>query len=61
MLKSCINCSRSEDDVPLLSFAFKGGSYYICPECLPTLIHKPHLLVDKLPGLVDIPHPDQED
>jgi hypothetical protein len=46
----CLNCERTEDESPLLLLTFKGEAKFICAQCLPTLIHKPHLLVDKLPG-----------
>jgi hypothetical protein len=54
--KTCINCGRTEDKAPLLNVAFKGGEKFICAQCLPILIHKVHLLADKLPG-VEIPPP----
>ena len=60
-MKTCINCNRNEEEVALISFTFKGESYFICPNCLPTLIHQPHLLAEKLPGIADVPHPDQQD
>jgi len=53
---ACLNCNRTDEQVPLLSLFFKGKTKHICPQCLPTLIHKIHLLVDKLPG-VEIPPP----
>ena len=46
----CLNCNRTEQEIPLLHLTFKGETKYLCPQCLPILIHKPHLLVDKLPG-----------
>ena len=52
----CLNCSRTDEQVPLLNLTFKEESKYICAQCLPILIHKIHLLADKLPG-VDIPPP----
>jgi hypothetical protein len=30
---------------------FKGEAKHICAQCFPTLIHKIHLLADKLPGV----------
>lgn len=47
----CLNCGRSEEQVPLLGLAFKGGTVHICPQCLPVLIHKPQQLVDRLAGI----------
>ena len=51
---SCLNCEKTDVQVPLLNLSFKGESKYICAQCFPTLIHKIHLLADKLPG-VEIP------
>jgi hypothetical protein len=48
--KACIHCERTDEKIPLIVFIFKGEEKYICPQCLPTLIHKIHLLADKLPG-----------
>jgi hypothetical protein len=53
---ACLNCSRTDEQVPLLNLTFKEESKYICAQCLPILIHKVHLLADKLPG-VEIPPP----
>ncbi len=47
---NCVNCGRSVDEVPLLVVAQRDGTSYICPQCLPVLIHQPQQLVDKLPG-----------
>jgi hypothetical protein len=48
--KVCLNCERTDEKIPLLHLTFKDEIKYICPQCLPTLIHKIHLLADKLPG-----------
>lgn len=37
----CLNCERSSDQVPLLRLKYAAGEYWICPQCLPILIHKP--------------------
>jgi hypothetical protein len=49
--KVCLNCNRTDEQVPLLHLTFKNVTQYICPQCLPTLIHKTHLLAEKLPGI----------
>ena len=49
-LPSCVNCGRTVEVVPLLTITHRTGTAYICPQCLPTLIHQPQALVDKLPG-----------
>jgi len=48
--KVCLNCERTDKQIPLLHMTFNNETKYICPQCLPTLIHKIHLLADKLPG-----------
>jgi len=47
----CIVCEQDNQTVPLLPFEYQGKSYWICPQHLPILIHKPATLADKLPGL----------
>ncbi len=49
--KTCINCERTDVQIPLITLTFKGDAKYICAQCLPVLIHKTHLLADKLPGV----------
>ena len=48
---TCLNCGRTDKQVPLLHLTFQGGPKYICPQCMPVLIHKPQQLTDKLPGI----------
>lgn len=50
----CLNCGRSDLQVPLVSLRYAGHPTWICPQCLPLLIHQPGRLADKLPGLGDI-------
>ena len=47
---TCLNCGTSEQEWPLLTLKFQGQEVYLCPQCMPIKIHKPHELVDKLPG-----------
>ncbi|MCP5099783.1 MAG: hypothetical protein GY943_29870 [Chloroflexi bacterium] len=47
---TCINCGRAETEVPLLAMRFAGHASWICSQCMPVLIHKPHLMAEKLPG-----------
>jgi hypothetical protein len=37
---------------PLIMLKFQVKELAICPQCLPTLIHKPYQLADKLPGVM---------
>jgi len=49
--KICLQCKRSSDQTPLLPIHYRDADYWICPQDLPILIHKPARLADKLPGL----------
>jgi hypothetical protein len=48
--KECISCRRNSDEVPLLSLDYRGSTFWICPQDLPVLIHRPGDLVGRLPG-----------
>ena len=52
---TCLNCNRTDQQIVLLALIYKGETKYICPQCLPQLIHKPQLLAEKLPGMEIIP------
>lgn len=54
-MHTCLNCNRSEEKTPLITLAFKGETRYICPQCLPVLIHKSQQLAEKLPGMETTP------
>jgi hypothetical protein len=49
-LRHCLNCERTENQIPLVSLRYAGSEAWICSQCLPTLIHKPHNLAGKLIG-----------
>ena len=49
-VSTCLNCGTSEQQRPLLTLKFQGKEHYLCPQCMPIMIHKPHQLADKLPG-----------
>lgn len=36
----CFNCQRTSDEVPTLSWNYRGGQLAVCSECMPLLIHK---------------------
>ena len=46
----CVNCARTVQEVPLIALTHRDGLAYICPQCLPNLIHDPQLLVGRVPG-----------
>ncbi len=56
--KTCLNCNRTDVQIPLITLTFKGEINYICPQCLPVLIHKTQNLLDKLPGMEIAPPAD---
>lgn len=37
---TCINCQRTEDELPLTEWRMAGVAFWVCPECLPLLIHR---------------------
>ena len=58
---TCLNCGSPEHERPLITIKFKGQEFYICPQCLPILIHTPDQLADKLPGFQPADHPSSLD
>ena len=42
----CINCKRTSVQVPLLRLKYMGQEHWICPQCLPIMIHKPERITD---------------
>lgn len=37
---TCINCQRNENEIPLTQWQMAGQRFWICPDCLPFLIHR---------------------
>jgi hypothetical protein len=58
---TCLNCGSSEMERPLITLKFQGKELHICPQCLPTLIHKPYQLADKLPDFTPSDNPPPDD
>jgi hypothetical protein len=54
-MKTCINCHRTEEQIPLIPLRFRQEELHICPQCVPVLIHKPEKLASLLPGLDPTP------
>lgn len=48
--KSCLACGRDTQDVPLIRLEYREGTFWICPQHLPVLIHDPARLAGLLPG-----------
>ncbi len=50
-MNACLNCKKTEQEIPLLKMRYQEANVYICPQCLPVLIHRPEKLADILPGM----------
>jgi len=46
----CLVCSKTNNETPLLTLIYQEKTYWVCPQHLPLLIHKPEQLVGLLPG-----------
>lgn len=46
----CLNCNRSDEEIPLVSLRYAGKQAWVCSQCMPVLIHKPQQLAGKLAG-----------
>ena len=46
----CLNCGRSEQEIPLVVLQYRGSPAWICSQCFPLLIHQPEQLTGKLVG-----------
>jgi hypothetical protein len=60
-IATCLNCGTSEQDRPLIPLKFQEKEIYICPQCLPVLIHKPYQLAEKLPDFTPSENPPPDD
>ncbi len=58
-MKTCLNCKATESQIPLLDLHYQGEKLFICPRCLPQLIHKPATLVGTLKGAENIQPADE--
>lgn len=47
-MHTCLNCNRSENEMPLITIQYKGDTIYLCSGCLPILLHSPEKLSGKL-------------
>ena len=60
-IKNCLNCNRSENEIPLVTLTYTSKPAYICSFCLPLLIHQPQQLIGKLEGAENIPPAEHDD
>ena len=47
-LSQCFNCGKEENEIPLIQLTYSGSTAWICPQCLPVLIHHIDQLTEKL-------------
>jgi hypothetical protein len=59
--KNCLNCYRSENEIPLVTLTYSSKPAYICSHCLPLLIHHPEQLIGRLKGAENIPPAEHND
>jgi len=45
---TCFNCQRTEDEIPVVNWHYRGQPFFVCSACIPTLIHKWEQAVIKL-------------
>lgn len=58
---ACLACRRTSDEIPLITFRYRGADHAICPQHLPLLIHSPGRLADVLPGAEGMSPADHDD
>jgi hypothetical protein len=44
----CLICARSEQELPLTAWRYQARDFWICPDCLPRLIHHRAQLAGRL-------------
>ena len=47
-MNACLNCQKTEKEIPLITLQYLGQQVYICSQCFPTLIHSPAKLAGKI-------------
>jgi hypothetical protein len=61
MMKTCLNCGKTEEQIPLVTLQYMGETDYICSQCFPNLIHSPAKLAGKLKDAEKIQPAEHED
>ena len=47
----CLNCETTDAETPLVQWQYQQQHFWVCPDCLPVMIHKRHQLTEKLAAL----------
>jgi hypothetical protein len=61
IMKTCLNCGKTEEQIPLVTLQYMGETDYICSQCFPNLIHSPAKLAGKLKDAEKIKPAEHED
>lgn len=48
-VKACLVCKKTSTEIPVTKFYYQESEFYICPQHIPIIIHKPQELI----GLID--------
>ena len=59
-MKTCLNCQKTEQEIPLVTLQYLGQPIYICSQCFPTLIHSPAKLAGKIKDADKLPPADHD-
>lgn len=43
----CLNCGRTEAQMPLTTWRYQGRELRICPQCMPAFIHETEKVLAK--------------
>ncbi|MCA9969042.1 MAG: hypothetical protein KC425_02445 [Anaerolineales bacterium] len=38
--RTCFNCGRSDQEIPIINWQYREQPLWVCSECMPMLIHK---------------------
>ncbi|WP_117879555.1 hypothetical protein [Aureibaculum luteum] len=49
-VKACLVCNKTSEEIPVTKFNYQDSKFYICPQHIPVLIHKPQELIGLLDG-----------
>ncbi len=44
----CFQCKRSSEEAPLIQLTYQDRYSWVCPQCMPALIHKPESVIEAL-------------
>ncbi len=52
-VQQCLNCGRTEEELPLVAQRYRGHHIWICTACMPVVIHHPERVMARLAASVD--------